>query len=96
MIQVSQEGRHWEVSGDILMQTAGGLLEMSKQHAFQSDTLIDFGRVGEVDTVAISLMLEWQRSAKAIGVNIKFVNLPANLLSLTKLYDVEAFIPQAA
>lgn len=93
MLQISQEGKCWQLSGNILMQTAGELVGTSKQYPMLPDMIIDFAQVKEVDTAAISLMMEWQRVAKDAGVRVTFLNLPENLLSLTKLYGVEAFIP---
>jgi phospholipid transport system transporter-binding protein len=49
---------------------------------------VDFAKVAEVDTSAVSLMLEWQRRAQAENKQISFVNLPKSLTSLTALYGV--------
>jgi len=49
---------------------------------------IDLGTVTESDSTAISLLLEWQRTAKARGWKVGYVNLPANLRSLAEVYGV--------
>ena len=96
MISVQNNGTRWLLEGDILMQTANSFLTQSKGLFSQSNVTVDFSQVGEVDTAAVSLMLEWQRMAVATGIAITFTNLPTNLLSLATLYGVEGFIPQAA
>jgi len=54
--------------------------------------LVDFSNVKEIDTAAISLILEWTRRAIEENKQLKFVNLPANLNSLTQLYGVADLI----
>ena len=56
------------------------------------DTTIDFAQVTDIDTSAISLILEWKRRAQKENKPLKFVNLPANLVSLTQLYGVSELI----
>ena len=83
----------WHVSGDVLMDNANLILGQSDAFAMNGEIEIDFTDVNNVDTAALSLMLEWQRRAVAANCKIKFANLPANLTSLADLYGVEDFIP---
>ena len=57
---------------------------------------IDLGAVAEADSTALSLLLEWQRAAKASGWTLRFSNLPGNLRSLAEVYGVLELIPTAA
>ncbi len=50
--------------------------------------LIDFARLEKVDSSAVSMMLVWLREAQRNQVNLCFINIPDNLLSLAKLYGV--------
>ena len=49
---------------------------------------IDLSGVNEADSSALSLLLEWQRAAKARGFRIKYSGLPDNLRSLAQVYGV--------
>lgn len=49
---------------------------------------VDLGQVQESDSTALSLLLEWQRGAKARGWQVRYANLPANLRSLAEVYGV--------
>lgn len=49
---------------------------------------VDFSRVTEVDSAAIALALECQRSASARGVSVSILNLPESLRNLANLYGV--------
>ena len=60
------------------------------------ETVVDLAAVSEVDSAGVSLLLQWQRSARASGRTITVVNVPANLKSLAELYGVAELIPGAA
>lgn len=92
MTTVIQNGARWDITGDIGMDNANSLLVSSKRLVLADQAVIDFAKVGDVDTSAVSLMLEWQRRAVVEQKQIKFVNLPKNLTSLTALYGVTALI----
>jgi phospholipid transport system transporter-binding protein len=54
---------------------------------------IDLGGIGEADSAALSLLLEWQREASARGFGIVYANLPAPIVSLAEVYGISALIP---
>jgi phospholipid transport system transporter-binding protein len=83
----------WHVSGDVLMDNANLILSQSDGFKIDGEIEVDFTDVSNVDTAALSLMLEWQRRAIAGNCKMKFANLPANLSSLADLYGVKDFIP---
>jgi phospholipid transport system transporter-binding protein len=92
MTAILQKDNSWELSGDIKMETANGLLVKSKLLDFSENAVIDFTKVEEVDTSAVSLMLEWRRRALAENKQLSFINMPEGLSSLTTLYDVSNLI----
>jgi phospholipid transport system transporter-binding protein len=51
-------------------------------------TRVDFARVGEIDSAAVALALEWLRQAQAANVAIALVNMPAVMRNLANLYGV--------
>ncbi|MCC6534036.1 MAG: STAS domain-containing protein [Burkholderiales bacterium] len=56
---------------------------------------LDLAGVEEADSTALSLLLEWQRAAKARGWTIVFANLPPNMRSLAEVYGVLELIALA-
>lgn len=92
MTQIVQIDNRWDVSGDVLIGTVSEVLVASKSLAMISDTVIDFAKVGDIDTSTISLILEWKRRAQQENQQLKLVNLPVNLTSLTQLYGVADLI----
>lgn len=93
MINITQQANHWHVSGDLLMNNVNKLLDLSAGLKLNDVTIIDFSAVTDVDTSALSLMLEWQRRAEAENSQVSFSNLSDNLISLAELYGVTEFIP---
>lgn len=91
MALVTQQANQWHVSGDVLMNNVNLLLNESEAFVMESGIEVDFSAVTDVDTAALSLMLEWQRRAIASQCSIKFTHLPNNLISLAALYDVTDF-----
>jgi phospholipid transport system transporter-binding protein len=89
--KVTQVDNRWEISGDVLIATANELLTQSQAFAIEN-TKIDFTGVTDVDTAAVSLILEWKRRAEKENQSLTFINLPANLTSLIQLYDVAELV----
>lgn len=92
MTAIIQNKDRWDVTGYIAMDNANSLLVSSKSLVLADHAVIDFGQVGEVDTSAVSLILEWRRRATAENKQITFVNLPKNLTSLMTLYGVTELV----
>lgn len=92
MAQIAQIGNRWEVSGDVLISTVTQVLAASNALPITGIAEIDFAKVTDIDTSAISLILEWKRRAHKENQQIKFVNLPADLTSLTHVYGVAELI----
>jgi phospholipid transport system transporter-binding protein len=93
---IIQIANKWYVSGDVLMDYANLVLNQSSAFPMENEVEVDFDEVGNVDTAALSLMLEWQRRATLSSCKLTFVKVPASLTSLASLYGVQDFIPLKA
>ena len=80
----------WDSSSFTLDSSVKGILDNT---TFLLGPNTDFADVTDVDTAALSLIMEWQRRATASNCKVTFSNLPANLTSLAALYGVTEFIP---
>jgi phospholipid transport system transporter-binding protein len=74
--------------GSVVKITQAGLASMNHH-----DLVIDLVGITEVDSSAVCMLLEWLRAAHAHNSQLRFVNLPGNLVSLIQLYDVIDLIP---
>lgn len=92
MAHVSQQDHTWHIQGDLVVEDIVGLLNATRPLAMHQQTVLDFTRVAEVDTSAISFIFEIKRRAQAEGVLISLRNLPSNMSSLMQLYGVDGFV----
>ena len=92
LAQISQIDNRWEVISDLVIGAVPALLEASKSLSITHNAAVDFAKVTDIDTSTISLIFEWKRRAQKENQALKFVNLPANLTTLTQLYGVAELI----
>ena len=90
---IRQDDGRLHVSGPVTLETAMKLRKESEQFFDGSPLLFDFSGVEEIDSAAVSLMLDWSRKARATGSEVRFTNLGDSITSLTGLYGVEDLIP---
>ena len=85
---IERDGERLVVRGavtlaDVLQWREAGLAAIDRD-----GLTIDLAGVSEADSSALSLLLEWQRAAKARGFRIRYSGLPDNLRSLAQVYGV--------
>ena len=90
---ITRNGNRVLVSGDLTMATASRVFGAGLQSAGSSPLVIDMAQVQVVDSAAVSLMLSWLREAQRNNIQVCFVHVPDNLLSLAKLYSVAESLP---
>lgn len=82
-----------QVSGDVTMENVLALFNDGLKPRANSDMVVDFALLEKVDSSAVSLMLVWLREAQNNKVSLRFINVPENLLSLSKLYGLAELLP---
>lgn len=92
---ITCDGGRCEVRGPLTIATAAGLVDEGKRLFIAESVTVDLAGVTEVDSAAVSLLLEWRRTARAGGRRIEFANLPSNLKSLAVLYGVSELLQEA-
>jgi phospholipid transport system transporter-binding protein len=92
LAQTAQIDNAWNLSGAVVINSVQALLSASQALPLTPNTTVNFANVTDIDTAAISLILEWKRRAQRENLPLKFVNLPANLISLMQLYGVAELI----
>jgi phospholipid transport system transporter-binding protein len=89
---ISCEGARCSVKGAVTMRNVTDALAESERLFDQPHVMVDLGGITELDSSAVSLLLEWRRAAHAANRRVDFVNLPANLKSLADLYGVSELL----
>lgn len=78
--------------GPVTLSNIETLLEAGARQIEGAQVTVDLAGVTEVDSTAVSLLLEWRRQAQRAHRTIRYVNLPANLKSLAELYGVTGLL----
>jgi len=92
---IAVNGANATLDGPVTLANVNAVLDEGAR-VFQAPTLtVDLAGVTEVDSTAVSLLLEWRRAARREQRRIEFVNLPANLSSLIQLYGVAELLATA-
>lgn len=92
---VSRDGDIFRVSGPVTIDNVTSVIEAGRQAFAGSDAVVDLSGLENVDSAAISMMLEWMRDAAGGGRRVRFANLPENLRTLAKVYGVLDVLPLA-
>jgi phospholipid transport system transporter-binding protein len=91
---ITREGDRLMVRGRLTIATVPALFETGLRHLVSENFLVDFSNVEAVDSAAVSLLLGWARAAKRSQHELRVAGLPADLLSLARLYGVSDLLPQ--
>ena len=83
------------VQGPVTAEQVLALLAQGAQLFTGPRVTVDLSGVTEVDSSALSLLLEWRREAERNGREIRYRNLPASLKSLAELYGVTELLGEA-
>ena len=85
---IACDGARCTVQGPVNLENAVALLARGNELFTAPQVTLDLAAVTEVDSSALSLLLEWRREGIRNGRAIRYLNLPANLKSLAELYGV--------
>ena len=92
---ISCQGERCTVQGPVTIANATAVLAESAGVFTNPRTIVDLAGVTEVDSSAVSLLLEWRRAAARSNRQIEFINLPDSLKSLADLYGVSHLLAPA-
>jgi len=85
---ILQDGDNYRVQGRITIDNARALLADGLRQFGKDGLVVDLSQLEDVDSSAVSLLLEWLREAQRNQRKLRFANLPDNLKSLATLYGV--------
>ena len=69
--------------------------ETEERFREQPPLRIDLGGVSRADSAGVALLVEWLREARARGQDLRFVNVPAQMLAIIRVADLEDLLPLA-
>ncbi len=85
------------LSGELSFASVPGVLRESEpllvsRNDGNAAITIDLQGVGRSDSAGIALLVEWLRNAKNQNSDITFLNIPPQMLALTRLSGLEAVL----
>ncbi len=92
---ILRDGDRLSVHGPITIDTVVALIEQGAALFDCNDLVVDLAQVTEVDSAAVSMLLEWLRKVRSHNRQLHFINMPKNLKILAQLYGVFDLIPVA-
>ncbi len=90
---ILRDGNKLIVRGAVTIDNVVMVTEQGVALFDRDNLVIDLAQVTEVDSSAVSMLLEWQRKARSYNRQLHFTNLPNTLKSLAQLYGVSELIP---
>ena len=85
---ISRNGDVLFLQGAVTVETVPGLVGAIDDYFRKGAHTIDFSQVGEVDSAAVALALEWQRQAAQVSSVLSLANIPEAMKNLANLYGV--------
>lgn len=95
MAHITQQKNTLRFNGNLLLNNVSEVLDQLQTLRLEPPLTLDFSKVDEVDTVAVSLILEIQRQLNhqhAQEHAVSVIGVPENLRSLMQLYGVDGFL----
>ena len=89
------DGDRAKLAGPVTLANIQAVLDEGHRLFKAMAVTVDLAAVTEVDSTAVSLLLEWRRAALRDKRAIDYVNYPDNLKSLIKLYGVSELLSNA-
>ena len=94
-LAVLGDGR-FALEGELLFRSVTKLDRAArKAFAEQAVVEVDLAGVTRCDSAALALLLEWAGRARRAGTTLRYRSLPAALLSIAAISEVEELLPRA-
>jgi phospholipid transport system transporter-binding protein len=91
-LELVSEGRA-RVTGSLGFKTVGALLSQGSEAIDAGRAVVmDLGAVTGGDGSGLALLIEWLSVAKRAGRELKYENVPSQILQLARLSDVDELI----
>ena len=82
----------WKVEGELTFASVPELEEQSLDRFSSPPAALDLAGVKRIDSAGIALIIEWCRRAKQAGAEMRLVNVPAGMASLSKTTGLDRLL----
>ncbi len=89
---ITLDGDRATLAGPVTLANVNAVLDEGNRVFKGASVTVDLAGVTDVDSAAVSVLLEWRRAAQRDKRVIGYVSYPENLKSLIKLYGVSELL----
>lgn len=94
-IQPDDAGR-LQVSGELSLRTVPQLWHTAEGLIREAGRVeIDLRGVSRSDSAGLALLVEWMRQAREAGKEIRFLNIPRQMLAIARVSSLDRVLPLA-
>jgi len=93
-VQLASDGAgRYRISGELTFATVRDALRAAQERfAGDAQLEVDLSAVTATDSAGLALLIEWYRLAARANKTIRFTGVPAQLLALAKIGDVDGLL----
>ena len=89
------EGR-MQLSGVLDLDSVPELLDVIKAMSYDAPALaVDLRGVERADSAGVALLVAWMRGARQAQRDIRFLNMPSQMLNIARVSGLDAILPLA-
>jgi len=92
-LSVSQQPGRLSLSGRLDFQSVAELLAEDPLGSASGELQVDLAQVSHSNSAGLALLLEWMKKAQQKGLQIKYHNVPEQLLVIARAYGVDQVLP---
>ena len=90
------EQAQYEIEGELSFESVPHLCERIVDVIKDSSALvINLAKVSRSDSAGVAMLLDWLHTARAKDVDIKFLNIPEQMLSIAHVSGLDAILSKA-
>jgi phospholipid transport system transporter-binding protein len=83
-----------ELYGELSFASVPRIWDICRERFAGRDSLdIDLGRVQRADSAGVALLIECLREARQTGKDIRFFNIPAQMLAIARVSSLDQVLP---
>ena len=86
------DGERWTFSGTLTFENAEGVLERAAPLALPRSGVVDLAGLSHADSAALAVLLALKRRATEEGATLDFASVPESIVSLARVYGVDALV----
>jgi len=88
----SDDGERWTYAGKLTFENAETVLEAARALPLPTRGVADLAGLAHADSAALAVLLALKRRADVEGAGLAFASVPDTLVSLARVYGVDALV----